>query len=59
MKGFQEEHVHRILEAAKDPQLSMKLQNMPIPMTGEDVEPYMGPIIRAAVDGDLKGIVNK
>ncbi len=59
VKGFQEEHVHRILEAAKDPQLSMKLQNMPIPMTGEDVEPYMGPIIRAAVDGDLKGIVNK
>ncbi len=59
LEGFTDEHVERILSAAKDPQLSMKLQNMPVPMTAEDVDPYMGPIIRAAVTGDLRGIVNK
>lgn len=59
LKGFTEAHVERILSAAKDPQLSMKLQNMPVSMTAEDVDTYMGPIIRAAVTGDLSGIVNK
>lgn len=59
LDGFTEEYVEKILTAAKDPQLSMKLQNMPIPMTAEDVDPYMGPIIRAAVSGDLSGIINK
>lgn len=59
LKGFTEAHVERILTAAKDPQLSMKLKNMPIPMTAADVDPYMAPIIRAAVTGDLSLIVNK
>ncbi|MDO4331975.1 MAG: iron-containing alcohol dehydrogenase [Eubacteriales bacterium] len=59
LKGFSEVHVQRILSAAKDPQLAMKLQNMPIPMTAADVDPYMEPIIRAAMDGDLSRIVNK
>ena len=59
LKGFTEAHVERILSAAKDPQLSMKLQNMPIPMTADDVDPYMEPIIRAAVTGDLSIIKNK
>ncbi len=59
LKGFTEEHVEKILSAAKDPQLSMKLQNMPIPMTTEDVDIYMKPIICGAVTGDLSGIVNK
>ena len=59
LKGFTEAHVERILSAAKDPQLSMKLQNMPIPMTADDVDPYMAPIIRAAVTGDLSIIKNK
>lgn len=59
LKGFTETHVERILSAAKDVKLSMKLQNMPIPMTADDVEPYMAPIIRAAVSGDLSGIINK
>lgn len=59
LEGFSEEHVERILSAAKDPQLSMKLQNMPIPMTIEEVDTYMEPIIRGAVTGDLSGIVNK
>ncbi|MBR3036964.1 MAG: iron-containing alcohol dehydrogenase [Lachnospiraceae bacterium] len=59
LKGYNEKYTEQILEAAKDPQLSMKLQNMPIPMTAADVEPYMRPIIEGAVVGDLTGIINK
>lgn len=59
LEGFTEAHVERILYAAKDAKLSMKLQNMPIPMTADDVDPYMAPIIRAAVNGDISGIINK
>ncbi|CCZ62359.1 iron-containing alcohol dehydrogenase [Hungatella hathewayi] len=59
LEGFTEEHVERILTAAKDSKLSMKLQNMPISMTADDVDLYMAPIIRAAVSGDLSGIRNK
>ena len=59
LKGYSEKYTEQILEAAKDPQLSMKLQNMPIPMTAADVEPYMRPIIEGAVVGDLTGIINK
>jgi len=45
--------VDKILNAAKDPQLDMKLKNMPIPLTAATVDEYMGPIIRSAVKGDL------
>ena len=54
LKGFDEaKHVKRALEAAKDPQLGMKLKNMPVPLTAELVDEYMGPILRAAVTGDF------
>ena len=46
-------YVDKILTAAKDPQLDMKLKNMPIPLTAATVDEYMGPIIRSAVNGDL------
>jgi alcohol dehydrogenase len=46
-------YVDKILTAAKDPQLDMKLKNMPIPLAAAKVDEFMGPIIRAAVDGDL------
>jgi alcohol dehydrogenase len=46
-------YVNKILEAAKDPQLDMKLKNMPVPLTAARVDEYMGPIIRAAVSGDF------
>lgn len=59
LPGFSEEHVHRILTAAKDPQLEMKLQNMPVPMTSDDVDTYMAPIIHAAVTGEMEQILNK
>lgn len=56
LPGFSEEHVDRILTAAKNPQLKMKLQNMPIPLTADDVDTCMAPVIRAAVTGDFTGI---
>ncbi|MCH3918309.1 MAG: iron-containing alcohol dehydrogenase [Spirochaetia bacterium] len=53
LRGFTEQHIQRALKAAKDPQLKMKLQNMPVPMRAEDVDTYMEPILRAAVAGDF------
>jgi len=53
LKGFTEKHVERALSAAKDPQLEMKLKNMPVPLTAALVDEYMGPILRAAADGDF------
>lgn len=53
LPGFGEQHIHRALEAAKDPQLEMKLRNMPVPMTAADVDEYMEPILRAAATGDM------
>jgi alcohol dehydrogenase len=46
-------YVGKILEAAKDPQLDMKLKNMPIPLNASMVDEFMGPVIRAAVSGDF------
>ena len=51
--GFSNGHIERALRAAKDPQLKMKLQNMPIPLTAEMVDEYMRPLLEAARDGDL------
>lgn len=59
LPGFTEAHVTRILTAAKDPQLKMKLQNMPVPMTSEDVYPYMESVILAAATGDPQKVINK
>lgn len=53
LKGFTEGHIERALSAAKDPQLEMKLKNMPVPLTPGMVDAYLGPILRAAVNGDF------
>jgi len=58
VKGFTQGHIERALAAAKDPALKMKLENMPIPMTAEMVDEYMGPILEAAKTGDLGLIKN-
>jgi len=58
LPGFTEGHITRALAAAKNPQLEMKLRNMPIPLTAAQIDEYMGPILRAAVDGDLSKIIN-
>jgi alcohol dehydrogenase len=58
VEGFSEEHIARALTAAKNPQLKMKLENMPVPLTAEMVNEYMGLILEAARDGDLTLIKN-
>jgi len=52
LPAFSEAHIDRALTAAKNPQLKMKLENMPIPMTADMVDEYMGPVLRAAATGD-------
>ncbi len=58
--GATEKHIERMITAAKDPQLKMKLQNMPIPMDAEagDVDKLMKPTLLAAYNGDLSLIPN-
>ena len=58
VEGFSDAHVVRALAAAKNPQLKMKLQNMPVPLTAEMVDEYMGPVLEAARSGDLTVIKN-
>ena len=56
--GFTDSHIERALTAAKNPQLKMKLQNMPVPLNADLIDEYMGPILRAAKSGDLSLIKN-
>ena len=58
VKGFTDGHIQKALDAAKDPALKMKLENMPVPMTPETVDEYMGPILQAAKTGNLSLIKN-
>jgi len=51
--GFTQAHIDRALTAAKNPQLKMKLENMPVPMTADMIDEYMGPILQAAATGDV------
>jgi alcohol dehydrogenase class IV len=58
VQGVEREHIKRCLTAAKDPQLEMKLKNMPVPLNAGLVDAFMGPILEAAWDGDLEKIKN-
>ncbi|MBT3274024.1 MAG: iron-containing alcohol dehydrogenase [Spirochaetales bacterium] len=58
VEGFQDTHIERALTAAKNPQLKMKLQNMPVPLTAGMIDEYMRPILESARDGDLSKIKN-
>jgi alcohol dehydrogenase len=53
LPGFSEGHIARALSAAKNPQLKMKLENMPVPLTADMIDEYMGPVLQAAKTGDL------
>jgi alcohol dehydrogenase len=55
--GMTQDHIQRALDAAKNPQLAMKLNNMPVPLSAESVDTYMAPVLHAAFGGDLSGIV--
>ena len=58
LPGFTEKHIKRALIAAKNPQLDMKLKNMPVPLNLSLVDEYMGPILEAAKSGDFSLIKN-
>ncbi|GAB4116533.1 MAG: iron-containing alcohol dehydrogenase [Candidatus Caldatribacteriota bacterium] len=58
LPGFTEKHMDRALSAAKDPQLDMKLKNMPVPLNSSLVDEYMKPILEAAKTGDFSLIRN-
>jgi alcohol dehydrogenase len=58
VEGFGRHHTDRALAAAKNPQFKMKLQNMPVPLTVEMIDDYMGPILEAAQEGNLALIKN-
>lgn len=51
--GFTRGHIDRALTAAKNPQLRMKLENMPVPLKAEQVDDYMGPVLEAGANGNL------
>ncbi len=54
--GITERHINRCLTAAKNPQLDMKLRNMPVPLHAGLVDEYMGPVLEAAKAGDFTKI---
>lgn len=56
VKGFTGAHITRALTAAKNPQLKMKLENMPVPLTAEMIDDYMGPVLEAAESGELSRV---
>ncbi|MGB3095972.1 MAG: iron-containing alcohol dehydrogenase [Candidatus Deferrimicrobiaceae bacterium] len=58
VKGFGREHIDRCLTAAKNPQLDMKLRNMPVPLNADLVDEYMRPILEAAWTGEFGKIRN-
>jgi alcohol dehydrogenase class IV len=57
LEGIDRNVLNSALQAAKDPQLQSKLQNMPIPLSADLVDTYMAPILEAAWEGDLGKIV--
>jgi len=56
--GFSDAHVARCLSAAKNPKLESKLKNMPVPLTADTIDEYMGSILDAAATGDFRTIRN-
>lgn len=53
IEGMSRAHIEKSLQSAKNPQLEMKLKNMPIPLTSESVDEYMRPVLEAAMTGDF------
>jgi len=58
VEGFTDAHIARALAAARNPQLKMKLENMPVPLTASMVDEYMGSVLEAAKTGDLSLVKN-
>jgi len=58
INGFSNAHIERALQAAKNPQLEMKLKNMPVSLETGMVDEYMGSILEAAITGGFSLIKN-
>lgn len=58
LEGWDERYITKVINAAKDPQLEMKLQNMPVPLTADLVDEYLGSVLKAAAVGDLSLVKN-
>ena len=58
VEGFSDEHIERAIRAAKNPQLRLKLQNMPVPLNADMIDEYMHPVLEAAATGDISLIKN-
>ena len=56
--GFTDKHIVRCLTAAKNPALDSKLKNMPVKLSADTVDEYMGAVLQAAKHGDLSLIKN-
>lgn len=56
--AFSEDHIMRCLSAAKNPALDSKLKNMPVPLSADTVDEYMGSVLEAAKEGDFSLIKN-
>jgi len=56
VEGIGTAHIDRCLAAAKNPQLDMKLRNMPVPLNADLVDEYMRPILEAAWGGGFEKI---
>ncbi|MDZ7838858.1 MAG: hypothetical protein U5N58_13490 [Actinomycetota bacterium] len=58
LDGYDSRILPKVLENAKNPQLSMKLKSMPVALNLETVDEYMGLILKAAESGNLGLIKN-
>jgi alcohol dehydrogenase class IV len=58
LPGITRAHVSRCLNAAKDPALASKLENMPVALHADTVDRYMGSVLDAAWQGDFSLIRN-
>ena len=56
IEGFSGAHIQKCLKAAKNPQIESKLMNMPVPLSSETIDEYMGSILEAAKTGDFSVI---
>lgn len=58
VEGFTDEHIARAMAAVKNPQLEMKLKNMPVPLNFSTAGDYMKLILESARTGDFSIIKN-
>ncbi len=56
--GFNDTYIKKVLVAAHDPQLEMKLRNMPVSLSPTIIDKYLAPLLKAAKFGNLSLIKN-